>query len=456
MFSRDIKILGFLTYTILLVFAVLFYKERTIFADIAFHTFTILKTKTFFIQNSRFGAFLTQLFPLTARMLHLPLKSILMIYSVGFVMVNAIYFGLLTKLNQKEMAISLLLFSTLITAETFFWIQSELPQGIAFTILTFGFILQKNKISSFRPWQISLIFIMLMTIIWFHPMLLFVLIFLILFLKNQMDKSLWSSIVWFCGIVILFKNLVLPRAEYDVQAMSRVKNLWSLFPNYFDIESNKAFIKWCFFDYSFLVLFFLINVAYYLKQKKIYNLVLQIAFFVGYLLFINISFNNGDHQFYLENLYLPLVVFVAIPFAYDVYYSNFLKNTQFYIIISVVLLSFIRIYKHSEHWTNRLNWETELLKKTATYPNKKIIINEKNIPKELLVMSWGSSFELLLLSSLEKPENSRCLLIDENPTRLDWARHAKNSFITEWEVWKYDELPKRYFAPSDTSLYVFD
>jgi hypothetical protein len=451
---KKLQIIGLITYFALFILAIFFFKERTIFADIAFHTFTILKTKTFFIQNSRFGAILTQIFPLFASILQLSLKGVLICYSVGFVLVNAIFFGLLTKMQQKEMALSMLLFSTLITAETFFWIQSELPQGIAFTLLTFGFILYKNQLDSFRPWQLALLFCMLLTIIWFHPMLLFVFLFLLIFLKDKMDKNLWSTISWFCGIVIVFKNLVLPRAEYDTQAMGRAKNILTIFPNYFNIPSNKDFLKWCFWDYNLLLLMFIANVVYFFKERNFYKLGLQVSFFIGYLFFINISFHKGDHQFYLENLYLPLVVFVAIPFVFEVRNSFFIKKYQLGILTLIVAFAIFRIGYHSLKWTNRLNWETEMLKKTAADPNKKLIIDEKNSPKDLLVMTWGSSFEFLLLSSLDKPENSRCMLIDEDPKRLDWAKNKTNTFITEWEVWKYDELPKRYFVPTDTSNYV--
>jgi hypothetical protein len=273
MFSNTISqiqvfILGALAYSVLFFLSLVYYQERTIFADIAFHTFTILKTKTFFIQNNRFGAFFTQLFPLVAQSLHLPLKGVLMLYSTGFVVLYGAVFFLLHRMKQYEMALVMLLFSTLIVAETFFWIQSELPQGIAFTLLTFGLILSKNQLSAFRPWQIALLFGMLLTVIWFHPMLLFVLGFLLVFFKNKIEINLLKSIFWFCGLVIVFKNLVLPRAEYDMQAMGRAKNLRTLFPNYFNLQSNKDFLHWCLVDYGFLILIFGINCFFYFFQKN--------------------------------------------------------------------------------------------------------------------------------------------------------------------------------------------
>jgi hypothetical protein len=360
----------------------------------------------------------------------------------------------LYRMKQSEMALVMLLFSTLLVSETFFWIQSELPQGIAFTLLTFGLLTSKKEISEYRSWQVALIFMMLITVIWFHPMLFFVLVFLFAFLKDRVGKSIWNMAVWFCGLVMLFKNLVLPRAEYDVQAMGRAKNILGLFPNYFNLQSNKDFLKWCLIDYPFLIVLLAINVFFYFKEKNFYKLALQSLFFVGYLFFINVSFNNGDHQFYLENLYLPLSIFVAVPFAFDVLPSGFLKKIPLALVALVILFSIVRIGLHSKHWTERLDWAKTLLTQTANLPAKKLLLNEKNTPTDLLILTWGSAYEFLLLSSLEKPENARCILIDENPRRLDWAKTNPHSLLTEWEVWKYEELPSRYFAPKDTGSYI--
>jgi hypothetical protein len=179
-----------------------------------------------------------------------------------------------------------------------------------------------------------------------------------------------------------------------------------------------------------------------------------LTFFLGYLFFINVSFNNGDHQFYLENLYLPLIIFVVVPFVFDVLFTGFFKKMPLVFVSCILIFAMIRINLHATQWTARLDWNKNFLTKTDILPNRKLLIDENKTPKELMVMSWGSSFEFLLLSSLEKPENTRCLLIDENPSRLNWAKNTPNTLLTEWEVWDYQELPQRYFAPRDTGGYV--
>lgn len=83
------KILGFFSYSVLFIFAVIFFKERTVFMDASYIVFSIVKDGKLAIQNFRFGSAFTQLFPLITLKLGLPLEKIILSYSVGFV----IYFS---------------------------------------------------------------------------------------------------------------------------------------------------------------------------------------------------------------------------------------------------------------------------------------------------------------------------------------------------------------------------
>ena len=72
---------------------------------------------------------------------------------------------------------------------------------------------------------------------------------------------------------------------------------------------------------------------------------------------------------------------------------------------------------------------------------------------DTLLLSWGSSYEFMLLSSLQNPKDTRLITIDEEPARLVWAINKARTVITEWEIWDYEALPHRYFDPQDTSFY---
>ena len=70
--------------SILLLGAVVFYKERMVFSDAAHIVFYEINQGKLQIQVERYGAFITQIWPLLGSKLNLSLKAILILYSLSF------------------------------------------------------------------------------------------------------------------------------------------------------------------------------------------------------------------------------------------------------------------------------------------------------------------------------------------------------------------------------------
>ena len=125
---------------------IFFYQERVTTLDTAFQFFSILKRDALAIQAYRYGAAITQVFPLLTSRLGLPLELVAMSYSVSFVL---FYFGAFLfawfKLKNPAIAIVILLFNTMMTAHGFFWAQCEVIQGAVFTLVYLGYVEQQMK-----------------------------------------------------------------------------------------------------------------------------------------------------------------------------------------------------------------------------------------------------------------------------------------------------------------------
>jgi len=78
-------VLGHLSFFILLLGAVYFYKERILFADSAFQFFKIVNFEKINIEAARYGAILPEFPLLLAMKLGIGLKMLLIIYSVSFI-----------------------------------------------------------------------------------------------------------------------------------------------------------------------------------------------------------------------------------------------------------------------------------------------------------------------------------------------------------------------------------
>jgi len=448
--NRSFFLIGSTTYFALTILAILFYLERTAFVDISFHLFYIIKDENFAIQNFRFGSILTQAFPLVAAHLSLPLKYIMLIYSTGFAVVYWVHFNIQFRLGYKYGLVMLML-SILMVNDTFYWVQSELPQGLALLTLLLAFISfsshQQKKPFTFYP----IFTILTFTTAFMHPLLLFPFLFGVTFLfcRREINLNLFlGSLVSYLGFFVI-KTFFFATA-YDSQSMEGADNIFTLFPNYFTLESNVEFLRYLFYDY-YLLLMGLISVSvFYLYNRKTLLFFSVLLFFIGYTMLVNVSYPSGGAQFYMENLYLPLTIFIAYPLVFDVFPA--IKGKYLIgILILVCIIRVAHIYMASAPFTERANYLLELIE---TGPQNKVVRSATEAEKEILQMSWGTPYEIWLLSTL-KTGKTRSILITPNPGKLRWAKSHNRSFLTPWGAFGYETLPDRYFNFSDTSQYVF-
>lgn len=450
---KNVFILGILVYAILLVLALIFFEERTAFLDIAYHLFYILKDGDFAIQNNRFGSCFTQVFPLIAGKLNLDLQNIMKVYSVAFVIVYAsVFFVMMMVVKSYQFGLVMLLHCILMVTDTFFWIQSELPQGLAFLLLFFSFIVHKKNFAN-SIWYLPFITLGMLLVTFFHPLILFPFLFIVAFFYTkphlQLKPILVSLVITFFGIVVL-KQLFF-KTTYDSAALGGLKNFITLFPNYVTLQSNINFIKYVLVDYQIIAFVFFVLLFFYGRLKQFYKLLLLLVFVGGYFLLVNVSFNNGEEQFYMENLYLPLSIMIIIPFVFDFIPSIPSK----YIMPILCLVLAVRLFQiglNHQPYTERLTYLKQILDKTEQLENKKIIIPTSALSEDKLMMTWASPYEFWLLSTTHT-NSTRSVFITDAPNEISWALPERKKFITKWGAFDYHTLPKPYFILDDTSSY---
>ena len=456
LFDKDkiIYIFGLITFLGLGIISLIYYKERTIFTDTAFHLFYILKDSDFAFQNFRYGAIFTQAIPLITSKLGWALPSILKIYSVGFILLYLLVFIIIAKVyDNTKLALGFVLFSVLMITDSFYWIVSELPQGVAFIFLFFAF-LSKNKRIHQSDWVTQIVlFEMILALTFFQPLLIFVILFgaLYYFLFQQVEipeKTSFRILIY--SVIITFLKGKILTTEYEANAYGGLKNFITLFPNYFDIPSNHKFIQYLFFDYFFLLIGFLVLVIFFLRKRELFKLSYFMVAFIGFLAVINISLPEGADQFYIENRYLPLSFFVILPFVYEIYPR--IKSHWVWAIGLVLIFRVFYIGNNHQEFTARLDWFRNKIELAEQSKHPKQIILDKNIPIDTVIMTWSSPYEFWLLSTLENQKTSS-ILIHDKPTSLDWAIHKKKAFFTQWGIFDYKDLPERYFIFRDSSLY---
>lgn len=447
----------------LILFAIYFYQERIINLDMAFQAFLILKSGSLEIQSGRFGAAVTQIWPWAAQALGLPLKGVLMAYSLGHALWPALLAFFCWRIGQWRWSLAIGLVATLMTTHTFYWL-SEMPAGLVFLCAVFAWMHSKGSLLAFRWWEWPLWLGALVTAFYFHPLVLYAHTFLCLFFlleKNKPRAWAWmhlSALGVFAALTFL-KYKVLKLDWYDAAALERQEAFSKLWPNWLDIESNRVFLKWCATDYWLLWVVLAGSVAYYAWKKQWARGGLVLAWPLGFVLLVNVPFYEAvGQQFYMENLYLPLAVFASIPLIFDVL-RDYTQNDHLTLSEAVVLLvlfglNLFRIEQTHRPWAQKLAWEQNILKETAGKPQRKILLAENQAPMETLKMSWGSAFEFLMLSAIENPDSARCLIVSDSPGRYDSLMTRPQLFFGAFKNYPFEVLPKRYFRLQDTSGYV--
>lgn len=439
--------LGGGTYAVLAVLAYVFYKERTVFIDIAFHLFYILKDGAPTIQNNRFGAIFTQMFPLLASKAGLSLAQVMVAYSVGFVAYYAAIFFLCLRLSRPH-ALMLLLFNVLMVTNTFYWIQSEFSQGVAFALLWWAMVGHYARLERMPAWALGSSFVMLLFVVFFHPLLPVVFLFLLLFHLSHQDysehkKLIVSGLIAFVGFVAVKSRFF--KTAYDSDASDRLRNFLKL-KKYVDPRVWGQFGDQLLHHYYLFLLLLPVIAFYYTRRRAWAKLALSFGFFFGYLLLVNVSYPEGAEAFYLENLYLPLSVFIIVPLVLDVL-PALASRWATAAVAAVLLVRVLHMGFQHEPFTARLNWERNFLKQA---PGDKLIFPNTVAPMDTMLMTWGTGYEFWLLSTVETGQ-TRSLLIEDDPTHFGKEMDNPHRFLTKWGAFEYGELPKRYFILNDTT-----
>lgn len=446
--------IALVSYILLAIGSVVLYKERTIFIDTSFYLFEMCRTGQFFIGHFRFGSIFSQLLPLIAIKSGLSLKIVSILYSLSFAIYSMVlYYILWFKLDNKKAATALFVFHVLMCTFTFYWLASELTMALGFCILLVAYtqrFLQKNTSSQnfifFFP-------LLLLTTIFFHPFVLFGFSFFTVYLVlvDKVERKNMMALQFMFMIAYLLRTAFI-KTPYDESAKSGLGNFAQKAGDFFNLTSTKNFFHYLIHDY-YITLLVIIGTILYLVFKR--RFIVAIYYFVGLVfltLMININYPDGGAQFYLENQYNILAFFTSIILVYEVF-ENIDIKIEAGILGLIAVFGVIRILTSAAYFTDRLDWYRNLLSSTENLPNKKLVIDSKQIPQEKLIMTWCSAYEIWHLSTIEK-NDTRSVIIEEGDKEFEWALGNKNTFIQKWGSQNYSELNPRFFILNDTTGYV--
>jgi hypothetical protein len=209
-------------------------------------------------------------------------------------------------------------------------------------------------------------------------------------------------------------------------------------------------------SFAFLIPAFLWVNIFYFKHKKYLKIALFNAFFMAYFLLITQRYLEDTRWYSAECHYQPLAVFLIIPLIWDILPSIRPKKA---VLVGIMIFLSIRlffIFQTHTPYTERLNYIKDLVNTPSINQHKKVIINEQEIDKEKLMMTWGIPYEALQISALKSPDSTKIIVITD--TGLEKEKEllsSKDSMVTFLMLPKiaFKDLPKNYYNLTDTTAY---
>lgn len=441
-----LQVAGQLFFLCLTLLSIYFWKERQAF-DAAHYLFEIIDRKFFYVAHQRPIGIVSQVLPVLGVWLHLPLKAIAILYSLGDIIWYYLLFLLMAyKLETRRGIICLLLILSLTIRYSFFCPVTELLQGLALLPVWLALL---GRSFRFRfPILISLMGI----IIFSHPLLFYPLAFTFAWWslmraegaksinseKSRLPKILWPTLV----ILMALKFFLLDSYDHDKTFYPVVYNDYGFLKS-LSFETVFDLMKVIAANYTITTLLFLVTIAIYGMQRRIKSSLLLIAFVLGYVIIIAATHRFGGISNYSERMLLPISFMIAMAAAGIISLSRvFVPKLMSFVGLSLVLLLHLDVLRiTAKPYTLRVEQMESLTNMSRKIGIQKAIVDETLLDQNSFAMSgWSYPIETLWISALKGPDSCVSVILQhEHVERIAQQKHAVRA--NEWVKWTEVILP---------------
>ena len=195
--------------------------------------------------------------------------------------------------------------------------------------------------------------------------------------------------------------------------------------------------------YCFVILF---TIVMLMVNRKLYLVSLLSVFTMAYVMLVCIA-NRHAQKFYLENLLLPLGIFVTLPFV-GILFTEFRERTRLAVIMLAVIISVRMGYIYDGHksFTQRLSWYESKFNDMDRDGVQRLMLTEKQVPMDTLIITWASGYESVILSAIDGGSYTKSILIDSDLVAYRPYLGKDNLLLAKWGVWQDEDLPGNYFV----------
>jgi hypothetical protein len=460
-FKNDatLRVCVFFLFVVLLIGSIYYYQERMLFCDASHIFFDIANNHSLQLSFvARYGAFITQIFPLAATYFHVPIKVALLLYSMSFnlffLVVAAI---LLFKYKNTKLAILFALYLTLFVTQTYFWTNNEIHQAVGWLFLLFGIVQNYKYQKKNQALHFTIVVILAGLSVFTHPLILFVFPFLWLFTIIEKDLNPYSKkqiivlSVLFVAIFVL-KYWSMNQNSYDSNKVHGFTHfsfldLWNAFSSFMAKTMADKLVK----DYFFVPILFVLGLIAAIVKKKYKAIALVFLFTVSYFLAICLTY--GDFlTFYIESEWMPFSIITSTLFVY--YFAPSI-NTK-WLTVSLLVIFAVRInliQVAASRFVARKQWifaRVNDMKQQGIYKGY-IYLNDPL--QSMLLINWGVPTESLLASTIMGENPNRTFIVDSKDVIDQRMSKSKDTILGNFQNFSYQIENHYYFSFDTTQTY---
>ena len=439
---------GHLLFAILFYFSIVFWKERQAF-DAAHYLVEIILRKSFFIAHFRPIGFVSQIFPVIGVWLGLPLKWLMILYSIGDVLYYYLLFILLLLFLKNERA-TLWFFIIYLSAlaYSFFCPVTELLQGLVLLPVVYCLMEKEGVVSQIWIYFLSLL------IVFSHPLLFIPLgaLLAFYFFRGKPKKKQWVLASWFI-VLLAVKFLTLDIYDSQKAFYPVVYNDYGNINNITDVAFLASFFKMLFMNYPILFFLFGWSCVLMISKTAIRSLLLYVGCVFGFLLIIICTHHFEHISNYSERMLLPLPCLIALPIAFFELKESKTKIQlfSFILLFGFFIFRLTQIYQVGQEFVLRNEQMKRIIDVSRLMGAQKVIVDE-NLLEQLSFANtgWCYSIESMLLSAVDGPQQVVSIaMLHEHMDRIKQQGNTVSN--KQWIKWTEfilpdDSLPSNYFS----------
>ena len=446
--SLDRKLLwaGVLLQFAYLLFAVLYFKERTLYADSAHFIAEICGTNQFYLGH-RLIAILTRFLPVLGANLGASIQANLVLYSVNLALMYSVPILLIGYVfKDKRMFVGLLLFQFLFPLRTHYLAISELQHGLILLFLFWAFVsyhIRKNKSILKSVWT----YVFLIFIFNAHPLILipyFASLFLIAHHEEYWNLS-DQKIIIPIALIIYLVSILFFHSDYESIISKEAAASSQAGINFYQI---RLMISTLIRQYYVLMIAGVLAASFLIfkKPKKVsigIALLIIINLILVYLRFAYTTLTLTFFEIYLSPIAFILMIILSMYLTKS--HAGSLFKGLFLIITVLFVIQSFSVIKHASFYSDRLKIYEEVFDQMETESSSKVILPFYKAPMNKIVDFYATPFESYLLSQIDKnPLNNGFIisyLLDEEVDISSFENHSRE-FITlginNLDFWPFD------------------